>query len=224
MKKLIFPSILALAVFRAGGVTFTYDNILKDIPDNDPTGVFDSHTIAGGFGLVTDLNVSLNISGDYNGDLYATLVHENDAYAVLLNRVGRSSTSSYGYASTGFNITLDDQTAVDIHNTGFTSGALSGTYQPDARETDPANTLATDSRTAYLSNFNGIDPSGTWTLFLADLSPGGTSKLVNWQLEFNEAGGANTVPDSIPYAGSISVVGLLLFHWVEKRINTKCKL
>src|SRR4030095_2852575 len=38
-------------------------------------------------------------------------------------------------------------------------------------------------RTGLLSSFNGLNPNGEWTLFLADLSPLDTSTLVSWGLE-----------------------------------------
>ena len=32
------------------------------------------------------------------------------------------------------------------------------------------------------ANFNGLNPNGTWTLFIADLSAGDQSQLVSWDL------------------------------------------
>ena len=57
------------------------------IPDNDHSGVAFALNF-GDAGLnISDLKVSLNISGGWNGDLYAYLSHGSD-YTVLLNRVG----------------------------------------------------------------------------------------------------------------------------------------
>jgi hypothetical protein len=39
---------------------------------------------------ITDVNVGLQLSGGWNGDLYAYLVHSS-GFAVLLNRVGRGT-------------------------------------------------------------------------------------------------------------------------------------
>ena len=43
--------------------------------------------------------------------------------------------------------------------------------------------LNTSARTAFLSSFNGLDPNGTWTLFIADVSGGDQSTLVSWELD-----------------------------------------
>ena len=43
--------------------------------------------------------------------------------------------------------------------------------------------LNTSGRSAYLNAFNSLDPNGTWTLFIADLSSGDTSTLVSWELD-----------------------------------------
>ena len=44
--------------------------------------------LAGTGGIITKLTVSLNISGGYNGDLYAYLAGPNGGFAVHLNRAG----------------------------------------------------------------------------------------------------------------------------------------
>jgi subtilisin-like proprotein convertase family protein len=56
--------------------------------------------------------------------------------------------------------------------------------------------LDTSARTAYLSNFNGLDPNGQWTLFIADLAAGDRATLVRWGLEI-EPERANPVPEGV---------------------------
>lgn len=104
-------------------------------------------------------------------------------YAVLLNRPGRSLTTPEGSATVGMNLTFSDFAALDVH-TGIpmSGGAVTGTWQPDGRITDPLSVLDTDPRPAMLSDFNTLDPSGTWTLFVADQSPGETSTLQSWSM------------------------------------------
>src|SRR5262245_3363585 len=88
-------------------------NVNQAVPDNDSSGLqitrnfnFMSPIVASN---ITDLNVSLNITGDFNGDLYAYVTHGASGFAVLLNRVGRTAGNSDGYSDDGFNIKLDDQ-------------------------------------------------------------------------------------------------------------------
>src|SRR4030095_15432052 len=52
---------------------------------------------------LTDINVILNVSGGWNGDLHAYLRGPNGSIAILLNRVGRTSVNPDGYSTMGFN-------------------------------------------------------------------------------------------------------------------------
>src|SRR5580765_6266109 len=55
------------------------------IPDNSATGYQDSRVVSGLPSVITDVNVSLELSDGFNGDLYAWLSH-NGALTILLNR------------------------------------------------------------------------------------------------------------------------------------------
>ena len=198
------------------------------VPDGNPTGWSDTRSInlTGMFGplrpgettAIQDVNVNLNISGGYNGDLYAYLVHSS-GFAVLLNRSGRTGTDGFGYGDAGYGITLDDSAANgDIHLYRLTlnpnGGALSGIWSPDGRNIDPASVLDSDGRTALLSSFNGLSADGTWTLFLADLSGGDISTLTGWSLDIS------VVPEPTTWAMIIFGVGLggwTAWRYVQKR-------
>src|SRR5205814_3076743 len=123
--------------------------------------------------------------------------------------------SAAGYNDTGFGpdaslnkFRLDDTTGQDVHfyrSFSYTlngSGQLTGQWQPDGRGIDPASSGATFSaapRNSMLSVFNGMDPNGMWTLFIADVSGGNESTLVSWGL------GLSTV---VPEPASVAFVGL----------------
>ena len=180
------------------------------IPDNDLNGYQSSQTVAGVADPIASVVVTLDITGGFNGDLYACLLH-NQATAVLLNRVGRSATSNVGYGNTGFgpdaasnSFTFDDQAVGDVHfyrNYSYVlngSGQLTGPWQPDGRLLDPltaGSAFAGAARSNMLGVFDGMDANGTWTLFVADVSGGGISTLVNWGI------GITPVPE--PAAGSL---------------------
>ncbi|EEF62704.1 PEP-CTERM sorting domain-containing protein [Pedosphaera parvula] len=177
--------------------TFTVN---KSIPDGSASGLSDTrHLDLTGQNLfkLTDLQVSLNVSGGYNGDYYAYLVH-NGGFAVLLNRAGKTSVNSFGYADRGLNITLSDGAAHDLHNyqdfQNPAGGVLTGTWAPDGRNFDPSLVLDTDPRSAFLSSFVDGDPSGDWTLFLADVDFGDQGTLVSWSLTMT------AVPEPSTYA------------------------
>jgi subtilisin-like proprotein convertase family protein len=169
-------------------VTNTF-SVNQPIPDGQLTGFSDTRVLSfenDQFTSITDLEVTLNIAGGFNGDYYGYLVHDS-GFSVLLNRSGRASTNSPGYNDTGFDITLLDS-ASDLHfyrNSGFSvngSGQLTGTWAPDGRYANPGNVSENDASTSLLGSFDGLDPNGTWTLFLADVDFGEQGTLVQWGL------------------------------------------
>jgi len=178
-------SALTLTAWSQSTVT-TNATVGALIPDGNPSGLASSLTLSGSGGPISSVTVSLNISGGYNGDLYAYLAGPVGQFAVLLNRVGESSGNALGYANAGFNITLSD-TGSDIHTSGsylLGSGAVSGSYLADGRNINPlaAGSAFDPAGTAGLSSFIGTDANGIWSLFVADMSGGGQSTLVSWGL------------------------------------------
>jgi len=208
---------LILAVFLAGTASvsaqhysFT-NNTSVLIPDANPNGVFSTINVSGVPGTLTNLTLSINITGGFNGDLYAFLSGDNGGFSVLLNRVGRTSTDPTGYSDPGMNLTFSDFAASDVHLYGGNGGSpLTGTWQPDARNTNPQLTLDTDPRTAFLGSFNNLDPNGTYTLFLGDFANESQSTLVNWSIDLA------VVPE--PGSMSLFAVGLGML-WVIRRRN-----
>lgn len=161
--------------------TYTF-NPNTSIPDNSTVGVTDSHTISSAITSITSITVQLTITGGFNGDYYAYLVHDS-GFAVLLNRIGRTSGNTLGSSGSGINVIFDDSALNgDIHLAPDGS-PLTGTWQPDARNVDPSTSLDSSPRTAFLISFNGLDASGTWTLFVADVSAVSTGTFTSWELE-----------------------------------------
>lgn len=173
-----------------GDETFLFNNLHLAVPDGQPAGISDVQTISSSIQQIGAVQVTLNISGNFNGDLYCYLRYEN-ALAVLLNRSGRTAGSPAGYDDNGFQITLSDGAAngdIHLYRGVFIlppNSLITGLWQPDARNVNPTAVLDTDPRTAGLSVFNGLDPNGAWTIFIADLASGGTSVLDSWQLDIS---------------------------------------
>ncbi len=180
------------------------------IPDNNESGLAYSFNLSDPATAVADISVTLDISGGFNGDLYAYLSH-GSGFAVLLNRVGRTSANDIGYANTGFAVTLTGSANADIHNYQTLtpsyngSGQLVGTWAADGRDVNAALAFDTTTRTATLDTFNGLNPNGDWTLYFRDASPGGISTLNGWSVE------VSAVPEPVNVAlGVFAAVGLIV--------------
>jgi subtilisin-like proprotein convertase family protein len=192
----------------------------RAVPDGNASGVALTTDLTGMIGIITHLTLSLNISGDYNGDLYAYLTGPNGGFAILLNRPGVRNGDAFGYGDTGFNITFDDSSSFnnlhfyqDFSYSLNGSNALNGTWSSDGRAIDPRSNPAvfsTNVPSAFLDSFDGTNPNGTWTLFLADLSNGGESTVAGWSLDIT------TVPE--PLTCSLLGIGFALFL-ARKRMN-----
>jgi subtilisin-like proprotein convertase family protein len=164
--------------------TFTTNRL---VPDGNPSGLSDVRTLNSAIGTIASVTVHLNITGNFNGDLYGYLTHSS-GFTVLLNRPGKTASNTAGYADSGLDVTFQTGTANgDIHlyenvTTPPAGSPLSGTWQPDGRDVDPTNVTDASPRTTSLTNFNGLNAAGEWTLYLADLQSGGTNELTEWSL------------------------------------------
>jgi subtilisin-like proprotein convertase family protein len=222
---LVAGTALAAASARADffSATNSWSGADLVIPDGQPEGVSDTIEITLPEGhWIEQFSVTLDLvgtgAGGFNGDLYVTLVH-GTGYSVLLNRVGRTDDAPFGYADSGFSsVTFSSDAPGDIHlyrEFLFSNpatplgGPLTGTWQPDGRATDPALVLDTDPRTATFDSFLGNSPNGEWTLFLADLSPGGETKLQSWSIAITTA-----VPE--PSSAVLTVLGAAAV-WLRRR-------
>jgi subtilisin-like proprotein convertase family protein len=165
------------------------NNTVASIPAGNPVGVTEQFTVSGLGGSVTNVQLQLDITGGFNGDLYAYLVDPAGQMAVLLNRAGVTSGNPFGYSDAGFNITLaatgNDIHYYDSYTPTITGGQLTGTWAADGRNIDPqsagsvfGSTLPTAGLNLY-SGLNGGDMNGTWTLFVADMVAGGGSPTLN---------------------------------------------
>lgn len=137
------------------------------IPDNSAAGV-DSTTMVASGGILTDLNVSINATHTYVGDLAFTLTHEDTGTAVtIIDRPGFPA-SFFGCSNNDVEATMDDDGTLPVENqcAPAPAPALNGTLSPN-------NPLAA---------FNGEDLSGTWTLNVNDNAGQDTGTLDEWCL------------------------------------------
>ena len=193
MKRALTLTLVCTMAAAAFGQTFSTNVAVNAaIPDNNASGLSSAVTVSGLGGTITNVTVTLDITGGYNGDYYAYLAGPNTGFAVLLNRTGTSnSASAFGYGDAGFNVTFSDSAANgDIHyyqNVLNPGGLpLTGIWQPDGAIIDPLTNnqaaFLTAGQTAMLSSFTGDSANGQWVFFVADLSGGGQGTLASWGL------------------------------------------
>lgn len=191
------------------------------IPDGDPSGRVNTYTFSGIYDYnITDVVVTLNVSGGYNGNLYAYLTHGSGT-AVLLNRVGVGVSDPLGASGSGLTtLILSSSVANNIHFN--LDGGTTGTYAPDGRTIDPLSAAAdfdSASTTANFSSFNGTSPNGVWTLYFADVvGGGGTPNLTSWSLDVTAVPEPANVALGI-FAGLFGAVGLVRSRPVRTRVQ-----
>jgi subtilisin-like proprotein convertase family protein len=222
MKKQIgiLMVLLAALVVRADVTNLTVTaspNTL--IPDGNPVGLTSTVMVSGMVGPLTNLTVNLDITGGFNGNLYAYLLSPSGSMVVLLNRVGESSTNVFGYGNAGFNITLSATAASNIHfyqsgSYSLSGGQLTGNWQPDQRTISPGSVQTAFDAAGTGNNLDSYytsdsNPNGVWTLFVADLANGAQSTLVSWGLT------VVTVPE--PQTWTLLGSGLVGFFFLARK-------
>jgi hypothetical protein len=145
------------------------------VPDNNFSGWSDSRSVSTmPAGTFVGLTVDLQLTGGWNGDLYAYLVHST-GFSVLLDRVGTGiAPGAFGYGDAGMNVNLA-ATGSSIHGYGG-GNVFSAT---------PTGTWMTDNTSGSLASFLSTTPNGTWSLFIADLSGGGVTTVQSWGLQMD---------------------------------------
>jgi len=107
--------------------------------------------------IVNDVNVTVNLTHTWVGDIDIKLVGPDNSQVVLFNRHGGSGDNLT-------NTTFDDAAATPI-----ASGTppYTGTFQPDGN----------------LSDFNGLASAGEWRLVITDNAGGDGGNLLNWTIQ-----------------------------------------
>jgi subtilisin-like proprotein convertase family protein len=186
-----------------GGVTYTASasGLGQTLPDNTEAGVGYALNF-GASGLnIGDISVSFNMSGGYDGNIYAYLSHGSQI-ALLVNLITGAANSS------GFDVTLTTGTGSDIHTASGTAGQpLTGTFLADGTG-------------AGLTTFQNTDPNGSWTLFFADEGPGDAPTLNNFSVDITP------VPEPVNVALAIFGVALLgtgVARWRSSSTTAGCR-
>lgn len=171
----------------SSGTTFYVTSLFSNtnsivIPDSSspptPSVPYPSNIVVSGLsGTITKLSVKLNgFSHTFPDDVDILLVAPNGANAIIMSDVGGST------AVTGVDLLLDDAAASPLPDDG---PLVSGTFRPTnigAGDSFPSP-APTPSGSSALSTFSGINPNGTWSLYIVGDSAGNSGSLAGgWSL------------------------------------------
>jgi len=147
------------------------------IPDANPAGASDTINMGQSF-TVLDLEVQVNITHTWVGDLCVTLSKDGGEEVVLIQRIDDPGLGCDGgccaCSANNMNVTLDDQAGSPIGNQ--CQANLMGTFIPQES----------------LAGFNNGDSAGAWTLHIVDNAAGDVGNLVDWSLIFTAPAAGGT--------------------------------
>ncbi|HEY6168605.1 MAG TPA: proprotein convertase P-domain-containing protein, partial [Verrucomicrobiae bacterium] len=168
---------LPLGSITAGTNSFTNSSLIT-INDAAPATPYPSTIAISGFaGNVTKVTASVNgISHTYPADVDILLVSPGGQKVMLMSSAGS------GFDIVNVNLTFDDS-AAQIIPAG--SQISSGTFRPANYSSSAFNLPSNAPAGPYLTNlsaFNGINPNGTWQLFVNDHAGADFGTIGNWSL------------------------------------------
>jgi large repetitive protein len=142
------------------------------IPLPDVRTTLSTIDVSGFDALVTDVNVTLNITHTWNADLDIALISPTGKRVVLFEDIGGNSRNF-------INTILDDEAALSIR---AGTAPFTGRFRPFG----------------LLSDFDGDNPNGVWTLEVTDDAAGDVGTLNSWSLEIT-GGEKSTRSDDFGY-------------------------
>lgn len=170
-----------------------------DVTTTGPVPYPSTLTVSGAADRITDVNVLLNgVTHTSPSDIDLLLVGPAGQQATIMSDVGSDADVSGG------NLVLDDEATTPIP-----TPVVAGTFQPtNAGGADifPAP-APTASGASSLAAFDGTNPNGTWSLYVADDASGDTGALANgWSIQITAVDTiAPAVSSTKPTAGKRGV-------------------
>jgi T1SS-143 domain-containing protein len=152
--------------------TFTAQGTGGPLPDR-ATQEFQIEVTEGG--TIADLNIALNMTHSWSGDLVITLIGPDGTEVRLMDSRGG------GRDIGGGELVFDDEALPAIN------GGTSNIYYIATGSAQPLLNGAFNPQFGGLNAFDGKPLAGTWTLRIQDLQAADIGTLVDWRLEFTKA-------------------------------------
>lgn len=134
---------------------------------------------------IRDINVRVDLTHDFTGDLKISLIAPDNTTIVLSDRHGGSGNN--------FENTLFDDEATLAIADGAAPFDRSGGYRPDGE----------------LSQLDGASAAGLWTILIQDMTALNTGFLISWSIDFtlaNDIFGPFESNDTIPTAQVVTTI------------------
>ena len=213
MKKLLLLATMLISVVAAHAIIYStnWSSGFANsgvVPDNNFSGWSDTRSVSTmPVGTLQSVAVNLTLTGGWNGDLYAYLVHSS-GFTVLLDRIGAGP---FGDSHAGMNVTFVDN--------GTAFGTTQGDLNLYAGVPNPSGLWNPDATAGGLASFLSTSQNGTWSLFIADLSGGGVSTVQNWGLQMDIV----AVPEVETWVAA-AMAGAFGAFWLNRQIFTERKV
>lgn len=127
----------------------------KAITDHGIT--YSNKVVSGLSGTIVDINVTVNLTHPFDGELYLTLISPTNTPVILANYLGGGGDN---YTNTVF----DDEASSYISSA---SAPFTGSFRPYFD----------------LAQLDGRDPNGTWKLRMDDAVSGNAGQLLSWSMQ-----------------------------------------
>ncbi len=169
---------------------FVYNGLPAPIPDNNPAGVGVTADVSGVPGPITNVEVQVNVTHTWIGDVSLRLTSPGGTVVTLLDRPGVPA-STFGCNNMNINVRFADGQP----NPEAICGPA-GTPWPVTNASPVPGDLMAD--------FNGEDANGAWTLTAIDSAGGDTGTIVGWELFITPA--AADTCEVCPANADVSIV------------------
>ena len=189
----------------SGGKSITYESFPNaSLPDDNASGVSDTITVPDSV-TITDVDVALQVTHTWVGDLCVTLVHQPTGTTVdLIQRMGEDPPAEchpdgpFGCGLDNFDIVLND---------GGAGGPIED--QCVANLSSPPGYVPNNP----LAAFNTLDSAGDWTLTVSDNADADFGSFDNWALIITVGDGAGPCDTLCPWdldgGGGVDILDLL---------------
>jgi uncharacterized repeat protein (TIGR01451 family) len=147
---------------------FTYNGLPAAIPDNNPAGVGVTADVSGVPGPITNVEVQVNATHTWVGDVTLTLTSPGGTVVTLLDRPGVPA-GTFGCNNENINVRFADGQP----DPEGVCGAADAPWPVTDASPVPGDAMA---------DFNGEDANGAWTLTAFDAAGGDTGTIVDWEL------------------------------------------